>query len=84
MPARDEVLLRGLIDWVALERIHRRVARGNAGEPIAVIQNKVLAPISSLVADGLLELSDLATDRHRFDASDTSLDESPRRYATCK
>lgn len=26
MTAREEVLLRGLIDWVALERVHRRVA----------------------------------------------------------
>jgi hypothetical protein len=57
MSARDEVLLRGLIDWVALERVHHRVARENAGEPLAVIQDKVLDLIRSLVTDGLFELA---------------------------
>ena len=76
MSARDEVLLRGLIDWVALERVHRRVARENAGEPLAVIQEKVLDLIRSLVTDGLFELGDLATADHRFGAWDAPLDES--------
>jgi hypothetical protein len=68
MSARDEVLLRGLIDWVALERVHCRVARENAGEPLAVIQDKVLDLIRSLVTDGLFELGDLDTPNHRFGA----------------
>ena len=34
MSARKEVLLRGLIDWVALERVHSRVARENADAPL--------------------------------------------------
>jgi hypothetical protein len=76
MSARDEVLLRGLIDWVALERVHSRVARENAGESLAVIQEKVLDLIRSLVTDGLFELGDLATPNHRFGAWDTPLDES--------
>jgi hypothetical protein len=76
MSARDEVLLRGLIDWVALERVHRRVARENAGEPLAVIQEKVLDLIRSLVTDGLYELGDLATADHRVGAWDAPLDES--------
>jgi hypothetical protein len=68
MTARDEVLLRGLIDWVALERVHSRVARENAGESLAVIQDKVLDLIRSLVTDGLVELGDLATGNGRFGA----------------
>jgi hypothetical protein len=77
--ARDEVLLRGLIDWVALERVYRRVARENPSEPVSVIQEKVLALIRSLVTDGLFELGDLATEDSRFRAWDTPLDESIQR-----
>jgi hypothetical protein len=79
MTARDEVLLRGLIDWVALERVHSRVARENAGESLAVIQDKVLDLIRSLVTDGLVELGDLATGNGRFGAWNTPLDESIER-----
>jgi hypothetical protein len=56
MSARDEVLLRGLIDWVALERVHTRVARENAGEPLPLVQEKVLDLIRSLVTEGLFEV----------------------------
>ncbi|HEY1841533.1 MAG TPA: hypothetical protein VGG53_15175 [Mycobacterium sp.] len=66
MTARDEVLLRGLIDWVALQRVHARIARENSGEPLSVIQEKVLGLIRSLVTDGLFELGDLDTEDHRF------------------
>jgi hypothetical protein len=76
MSARDEVLLRGLIDWVALERVHWIVARENAGEPLSVVQDKVLDLIRSLVTDGLFELGDLATEDNRFGAWDAPLDES--------
>jgi hypothetical protein len=79
MSAREEVLLRGLIDWVALERVHSIVTRENAGEPLSVIQDKVLDLIRSLVTDGLFELGDLATENHRFGAWDTPLDESIQR-----
>jgi hypothetical protein len=79
MTAREEVLLRGLIDWVALERVHRRVARANPSEPLAVIQEKVLDLIRSLVTDGLFELGDLATPNHRFAAWDAPLVESLQR-----
>lgn len=79
MTAREEVLLCGLIDRVALQRVHSRVARENAGEPLTVIQNKVLDLIRSLVTDGLFELDDLATPNHRFAAWDAPLDESLHR-----
>jgi hypothetical protein len=79
MSAREEVLLRGLIDWVALERVHWIVARANAGESLAVIQDKVLDLIRSLVTEGLLELGDLATEDNRFRARDITLDESIQR-----
>jgi hypothetical protein len=77
MSARDEVLLRGLIDWVALQRVHSRVAREHPGEPLAVIQ--VLDLIRSLVTDGLFEVGDLATEDSRFGAWATPLDESIER-----
>jgi len=76
MSARDEVLLQGLIDWVALCSVHGDVAEGNPGEPLAVVQDKVLDLIRSLVTDGLFELGDLATPDHRFGAWDAPLDES--------
>ncbi len=79
MSARDEVLLRGLIDWVALERVHRRVARENPEKPLADIQEEVLELIRSLVSEGLFELGDLATSNHRFKAWDAPLDESIKR-----
>jgi hypothetical protein len=79
MSARDEVLLRGLIDWVALERVHSRVARENSGEPLSVVQDKVLDLIRSLVTDGLFEIGDLRTEDGRFAAWDTPLEESIQR-----
>lgn len=74
--ARDEVLLCGLIDWVALERVHWAVKQENSAEPLAVIQDKVLELICSLVVDGLFELGDLDTPYHRFGAWDAPLGES--------
>lgn len=79
MTAREEVLLRGLIDWVALERIHWIVAQENDGAPLAVVQDKVLDLIRSLVAEGLFKVGDLATSHGRFRAWDTTLDESIER-----
>lgn len=79
MSARDEVLLRGLIDWVALERIHSIVAQENPGQPLAIIQDKVLGLIRSLVSEGLFEVGDLATSNGRFSAWHTTLDESIER-----
>jgi hypothetical protein len=77
--AREEVLLLGLIDWVALERVHAHVAWENSGEPLSVIHEKVLDLIRSLVSDGLFEVGDLDTEDHRFGAWDNPLDESLQR-----
>jgi hypothetical protein len=74
--AREEVLLCGLIDWVAVERVHWAVKQENAGEPLAFVQDKVLDLIRSLVTDGLFELGDLVTPNRRFGAWDTPLDEA--------
>jgi hypothetical protein len=79
MSARDEVLLRGLIDWVALSSVHGAVEQENPGEPLAVVQDKVLDLIRSLVTDGLFELGDLATPNHRFGAWNARLGESIQR-----
>ena len=53
--------------------------RENAGEPLTVIQDKVLDLIRSLVTNGLFELGDLATEDNRFGAWDAPLDESIQR-----
>ena len=79
MTAREEVLLRGLIDWVALSSVHEAVEQENPGESLAVVQDRVLDLIHSLVTDGLFELGDLATPNQRFGTWDASLDESIQR-----
>jgi hypothetical protein len=79
MSAREEVLLLGLIDWVALSSVHGAVEQESPGEPLAVVQDKVLDLIQSLVTDGLFELGDLATPNHRFGAWVAPLDESIQR-----
>jgi|SRR6185437_8527881 len=79
MSARDEVLLRGLIDWVALERIHSIVAQENQDQPLAIIQDKVLSLIRSLVTEGLFEVGSLSSSNGRFSAWETTLDESIER-----
>jgi hypothetical protein len=79
MSARDEILTDGLIDWVELHRIHWRVARENAGEPLSVIQDKTIDLIRSLVSDGLFEVGDLNGKECRFAAWNTPLDESIQR-----
>jgi hypothetical protein len=78
MSAREEVLLRGLIDWVELDRIHWYVARENPGQSLSVIQNKTLDLIRSLVSDGMFKLGEL-NDNCRFTAWNAPLDESMQR-----
>lgn len=79
MLARDEVLTDGLIDWVALERVHWQVSQENVGKPLPVIQGKTIDLIRSLVSDGLFEVGDLKGENGRFAAWDIPLDESIRR-----
>ena len=47
--AREIVLLRGPVDWIALDRIHWDVAQENPGSPLTVVQAKTLELIRSLV-----------------------------------
>jgi hypothetical protein len=76
---REKVLRRGLVDWVALDRIHSDVAHENQGAPLSVVQAKTLELIRSLVNEGLFELGDLTGTEGRFAAWDSSLDESIKR-----
>jgi hypothetical protein len=78
-PARDSVLLRGLIDWVALDRIHKYVARENSGESVSVIQDKTLDLIGSLASDGLFDVGDLTGPGNRFVAWKTPVNDSIER-----
>lgn len=74
--ARESILLRGLVDWVPLDRIHWDVTQENQRAPLSVVQNKTLELIRSLVDEGLAELGDLASEDGEFTAWESSLDES--------
>jgi hypothetical protein len=76
---RETVLRRGLVDWVALDRIHWDVAQANVGAPLSVIQKKVLELISSLVNEGLFALGDLTGTEGQFAPWDCPIDESIKR-----
>lgn len=69
----EEFLILGLVDWVALDRIHCAVAEANKGEPIAIVQSKTLNLIRSLVEEGLFEIGDLSGDGGRFVAWDSAI-----------
>lgn len=76
MTPREEILIRALVDWVALDRIHWHVAEANRGAPIAVVQSETLSLIRSLVEEELFEVGDLSGDGGRFAAWNTSIDDS--------
>lgn len=77
--AREEVLLSGLVDWVALDRIHGYVAREHRGEVLSVIQEATLGLIRSLASDGLFDIGDLQGEGGRFGVWNISLDEAIQR-----
>lgn len=82
LPVRQEVLLEGLDDWVALGTVHRYVAHENAGEDVSVIQTKVLELIRELASEGLYEIGDqLKTNVNhgRFTAWNVPVDEAIER-----
>lgn len=58
--AREEVLSYGLVDWVALGRIHWYVTEDHPDAPLAEVQNQTLSLIRSLVREGLFEVGDLS------------------------
>ncbi|QEN15456.1 hypothetical protein ACRDU6_24690 [Mycolicibacterium sp. ELW1] len=76
MAARDEVLVRGLIDWVPLQRLHYHTVRAHPGEPIKTTQQRVMTLIHDLVQDDLAEIGDLNGPDDRFAKWSTSLNES--------
>lgn len=74
MTPREHVLIRGLADWIALDRIHWDVAEANKGEPITIVQSATLNLIRTLVEEGLVEVGDLSGGR--FVAWDSSIDDA--------
>ena len=78
MTPRESILLRGLFDWVALDRIHWDVSQSMPGAPVEATQEATLKLIYDLVEEGLFELGDVAGDRG-FLAWAASLDESMER-----
>ena len=75
MTPREHVLIRGLVDWISLDRIHWDVAEANKGEPITVVQSATLNLIRTLVEEGLCEVGDLSEAGGRFLAGDSSIDD---------
>lgn len=78
MTVRESVLLRGLSDWVALDRIHWDIARSMPNAPLVAIQTTTLDLIRSLVEEGLFEVGEV-TAGSGFMAWTTSLEESVTR-----
>lgn len=76
MTPRETVLLRGLEDWVALDRVHWDVSQYNQGAALTEIQERTLELIGSLVTEGLCELGDLANDKGVFVPWETPIDTS--------
>lgn len=76
--ARDKVLLRGLVDWVDLGRIHATVKDEHPDASLSELQDQSLSLIRSLVSDGQFVFGSVRRNKG-FEAWDTSLDESMRR-----
>jgi len=76
MSARDEVLTRGLIDWVPLQRVHYHMTREHPEEPARMTQQRVLDLIRALADDGLVELGDLNNPGDNFARWESPLEES--------
>lgn len=60
MNPRESILLRGLVDWVALDR---DVSESKPGAPLIAIQEETLALIHDLVAEGLFEVGEVSDER---------------------
>lgn len=75
---RRTVLLRGLHDWVALDRIHWDVAQAMPDMPLGAIQKATLSLIDDLLRDGLFEVGTVTAERG-FVRWDVSSDEAIER-----
>jgi hypothetical protein len=73
---REKVLLYGLSDWVALDDVHSYVQLANPGAPLTAIQDETLGLIRELAEEGLCLLGDLTGDGGRFQAWNTSVEDS--------
>ncbi|MGE2731745.1 hypothetical protein ACQI4F_19910 [Mycolicibacterium vaccae] len=63
MTPRESILLRGLADWVALDRIHSDVSESKPGAPLITIQDATLTLIHDLVEEGLFEVGEVSDER---------------------
>jgi hypothetical protein len=63
MTPRESILLRGLADWVALDRIHWDVSESKPGAPLIAIQDATLTLIHDLVEEGLFEVGEVSDER---------------------
>lgn len=60
MTPRENILRRGLADWVALDRIHWEVSESKPGAPLSAIQDATLTLIHDLVEEGLFEVGEVS------------------------
>lgn len=59
----QSLLLLGTYDWVALDHVHREIARHMIGSPISQIQQAALEFIREVVEQGLFEIGDVTAER---------------------
>lgn len=81
--AREELLIRGLDDWVHLYEIHSQVMHDNPGAALEAVQHETLEMIRSLVSDGLCDVGDLSGPDGGFAPWETPLEDSIARIADC-
>ncbi|MCV7071044.1 hypothetical protein MJO55_04400 [Mycolicibacterium rufum] len=62
MSPRDDVLLRGLVDWVALDQVHWLITQARPHASVADVQEEVILLIRDLVAEGLMTLGNVDTE----------------------
>lgn len=78
MSPRHDVLVRGLVDWVALDRIHWLVAQSRPHAPVSDAQQETITLIRDLAAEGLMVLGSVDVESG-FTRWSISLDEAMER-----
>lgn len=78
---RNELLVRGLYDWLPLAEIDSVIIDNHLAENVPAQQDLALKTIRSLAEDGLMEIGDLPSKGPRLDAWNVTLDEALKRIS---
>lgn len=71
---REELLTRGIHDWVSLAEVDSVITDNHLAETISDKQELALHVIRSLIEDGLMKIGDLMGDGGRFRAWEVSIE----------